>query len=84
MSQLFSVQDSCRLEQAKQTQTLRVALPNFLSEGVRCGLDKEIAPDRTYSAYFLFGAMIERPQMTPYHKNKRRSGPSYSGNGFGV
>ena len=22
--------------------------PNFLSEGVRCGLDKEIAPDGTY------------------------------------
>jgi hypothetical protein len=39
-----------------------------LSEGVRCGLDKEIAPDRTYLAYFLFGAMIERSQMTPYHK----------------
>ena len=42
--------------------------PNFLREGVRCGLDKEIAPDRTYLAYFLFGAMIERSQMTPYHK----------------
>ena len=27
---------SCRLEQAKQTQTLRAAHPNFLSEGVRC------------------------------------------------
>ena len=45
-----------------------VALPNFLSEGVRCGLDKEIAPDGTYLAYFPFGAMIERSQMTPYHK----------------
>ena len=48
--------------------TFRVARPNFLSEGVRCGLDKEIAPDRTYLEYFLFGAMIERSQMTPYHK----------------
>ena len=42
--------------------------PNFLSEGVRLGLDKEIAPDGTYLAYFPFGAMIERSQMTPYHK----------------
>ncbi len=41
---------------------------NFLSEGVRCDLDKEIAPDGTYLTYFPFGAMIERPQMTPYHK----------------
>ena len=41
---------------------------NFLSEGVRCGLDKEIAPDGTYLAYFPFGAMIERSQMTSYHK----------------
>ena len=44
------------------------ALPNFLSEGVRLGLDKEIAPDGTYLAYFPFGAMIERSRMTPYHK----------------
>ena len=43
---------------------------NFLSEGVRCGLDKEIAPDGTYLAYFPFGAMIERSQMTPYHKKE--------------
>ena len=42
--------------------------PNFLSEGVRLGLDKEIAPDGTYLAYFPFGAMIERSRMTPYHK----------------
>ena len=41
---------------------------NFLSEGVRLGLDKEIAPDGTYLAYFPFGAMIERSRMTPYHK----------------
>ena len=41
---------------------------NFLLEGVRCGLDKEIAPDGTYLTYFPFGAMIERSQMTPYHK----------------
>ena len=39
-----------------------------MSEGVRCGLDKEIAPDGTYLTYFPFGAMIERSQMTPYHK----------------
>ena len=44
------------------------AQPNFLSEGVRLGLDKEIAPDGTYLAYFPFGAMIERSRMTPYHK----------------
>ena len=41
---------------------------NFLSEGVRCGLDKEIALDGTYLKYFPFRAMIERSQMTPYHK----------------
>ena len=35
---------------------------------VRLGLDKEIAPDGTYLVYFPFGAMIERSQMTPYHK----------------
>ena len=42
--------------------------PNFLSEGVRLGLDKEIAPDGTYLTYFPFGAMIERSRMTLYHK----------------
>ena len=42
--------------------------PNFLSEGVRLGLDKEIAPDGTYLAYFPFGAMIERSRMTSYRK----------------
>ena len=42
--------------------------PNFLGEGVRLGLDKEIAPDGTYLAYFPFGAMIERSRMAPYHK----------------
>ena len=41
---------------------------NFLSEGVRCGLDKEIALDGTYLKYFPFRAMIERSQMAPYHK----------------
>ena len=40
----------------------------FLSEVVRCGLDKEIALDGTYLKYFPFRAMIERSQMTPYHK----------------
>ena len=30
---------------------------NFLSEGVRCGLDKEIAPDETYLTYFSFGGV---------------------------
>ena len=47
-------------------------LPNFLSEGVRLGLDKEIAPDGTYLAYFPFGAMIERSRMTPYHKKFKK------------
>ena len=41
---------------------------NFLSEGVRLGLDKEIAPDGTYLAYFPFGARIERSRMTPYRE----------------
>ena len=45
-----------------------IARNYFLSEGVRLGLDKEIAPDGTYFAYFPFGAMIERSRMTPYHK----------------
>ena len=42
--------------------------PNFLREGVRLGLDKEIAPDGTYLVYFPFGAMIERSRMTPYRE----------------
>ena len=46
----------------------KVREPNFLSEGVSCGLDKEIALDGTYLKYFPFRAMIERSQMTPYHK----------------
>ena len=49
------------------------AQPNLLSKGVRCGLDKEIATDGTYYAYFPFVAMIERSQMTPFH-NKLREG----------
>ena len=49
-------------------KTFPSARHNFLSEGVRLGLDKEIAPDGTYLAYFPFGAMIERSRMTPYHK----------------
>ena len=30
-------------------------LPNFRLESRRCGLDKEIAPNRSYREYFLFG-----------------------------
>ena len=41
---------------------------NFLLEGVKFSLDKEIAPDGSYLTYVPFGAMIERSQMTPYHK----------------
>ena len=41
-------------------KTFPSAIPNFLSEGIRFGLDKEIAPDGTYLAYFPFGLMIER------------------------
>ena len=41
--------------------------PNLMSEGVRCGLDKEIGLDGTYLAYFPFSLTIERSQMTPYH-----------------
>ena len=41
---------------------------NFLSEGVRLGLDKEIRLDGTYLAYFPFSRMIERSRVTPYHK----------------
>ena len=69
---LLPLQRSCRLEQAKQTQTHRTAHPNFLSEGVRCGLDKEIRLDGTYLTYFPFSRMIERPQMTPYHKKFKK------------
>ena len=42
--------------------------PNFLSEGVRLGPDKEIAPDGTYYTYFPSGAMIERSRIPSYHK----------------
>ena len=35
---------------------------------LRLGLDKEIAPDGTYLAYFPFGAMIERSRMAPYRE----------------
>ena len=45
-----------------------IVIPNFLSEGVRLGLDKEIRLDGTYLAYFPFSRMIERSRMTPYHK----------------
>ena len=31
-------------------------LPNFRLESRRCGLDEEIAPNRSYREYFLFGA----------------------------
>ena len=41
---------------------------NFLSEGVRCGLDKEIAPDGTYLTYFPLVALIEAAQMLPSDK----------------
>ena len=49
-------------------RTLPSARPNFLREGVRLGLDKEIAPDGTYLAYFPFAAMIERSRMAPYRE----------------
>ena len=42
--------------------------PNFLLEWCRCCSDKEVAPDRTYLMYFLFGATIEMQQMRYYHK----------------
>ena len=47
---------------------LTIVIPNFLLEGVRLGLDKEIRLDGTYLAYFPFSRMIERSRMTPYHK----------------
>ena len=42
--------------------------PNFLLEGVRLGLDKEIAPDGTYLVYFPFGLLTEASQMRRYHR----------------
>ena len=48
--------------------TLKAPQPNFLSEGVRLGLDKEIRLDGTYMAYFPFSRMIERSQMRPYNR----------------
>ena len=42
--------------------------PNFLSEGVRCDLDMKIARMGHTFTYFPFGLLIERSQMTPYHK----------------
>ena len=55
----------CRQSGANMALTRQIY---FLSEGVSCGLDKEIALDGTYLKYFPFRAMIERSQMTPYHK----------------
>ena len=52
----------------KGAYTLPSARPNFLSEGVRLGLDKEIRLDGTYLKYFPFSRMIERSRITPYHK----------------
>ena len=41
---------------------------NFLSEGVRCGLDMKIARMGHTFTYFPFGLLIERSQMRRYHK----------------
>ena len=60
-----------KAEPFKNTNLPKPFNPNFLREGVRLGLDKEIAPDGTYLTYFPFGAMIERSRMTPYHKKLR-------------
>ena len=54
---------------SEETTTLPTCTPPIsCQKGCRCVLDKEIAPDGTYLAYFPFGAMIERSRMTPYHK----------------
>ena len=42
---------------------------NFLSEGSRCGLDKEISPNGTYVKYYPSGLTIERPQMCLITRN---------------
>ena len=55
----------------KGAHTLPSARPNFLSEGVRLGLDKEIRLDGTYLKYFPFSRMIERSRITPYHKKEK-------------
>ena len=67
----LSPQRSCRLL-TSEISAHRAPLPNFLSEGVRCGLDKEIRLDGTYLAYFPFSRMIERSQMTPCHKKEKK------------
>ena len=41
---------------------------DFLSEGVRCGLDMKIARMGSTLTYVPFWLLIERSQMTPYHK----------------
>ena len=48
--------------------TIIGATSNFLSEGVRLGLDMKIARMGHTSMYFPFGLLIERSRMTPYHK----------------
>ena len=48
--------------------------PNFLSEGVRCGLDKEKERMGHTIAYFPFALWIERSQMAPYHKKLKFAG----------
>ena len=45
-----------------------MVLSNFLSEGVRLGLDMKIARMGSTKMYIPFWLLIERPRMTPYHK----------------
>ena len=42
--------------------------PNFLLEGVSCGLDKEKERMGCTKAYYPFALWIERSQMASYHK----------------
>ena len=75
MSQLFSVQDilplqrSCRLEQAKQTQTHRAAHPNFSGEVVRCGASqKKPLRDSTHSTALSGLIFWDVPQIAAYRE----------------
>ena len=45
-----------------------MVLSNFLSEGVRLGLDMKIARMGSTKMYIPFWLLIERPRIAPYHK----------------
>ena len=65
----LSPQRSCRLAQAKQTQTLRAAHPNFSGEVVRCGASqKKPLRDSTHSTALSGLIFWDGPQIAAYRE----------------